>query len=326
MFNFGSVRSHFVFLTFLAVLCWAGAMNAPAASGGPLEGVVSPVKEAVGGRVGEVVETVAPPVRETTEAVTAPVQEVTQAVPPVREVTEVATAPVEPVTETVTPPAKAVTETVSHASASPPVKLPSAPVTQVVGTAGKAVSSPDPTTSATEGVNRAAPEAARNVTQSTPTTSQPASSSPLSADRTAQRQGDSFVPSPARNGSTSAPLPKWVAYIWPAVALVRSGLADLVSRWETAVRIALATSEGSVAGESTGIGPVVAGVHATGGRPRAEDSSSSPLSKIATAVGHFPYNASGAILGYILIVGIMVIALFVAVRWEIARGRREGRG
>jgi hypothetical protein len=152
----------------------------------------------------------------------------------------------------------------------------------------------------------------------------PGSAAPLSADRTVGPQGNRFVPSPARDGSTAAPLPRWLAYIWPAVALARPGLADLVDRWEAAVRVALGTSQGS--GEGAGTGPVVAGVHATGGRPGPEDSSSSPFSKITSAVGHFPYNASGAALGYILIVAIMVIALFAAVRWEIANGRREGRG
>ena len=38
-----------------------------------------------------------------------------------------------------------------------------------------------------------------------------------------------------------------------------------------------------------------------------------------------PAGEAGAALGYIAIVAIMLIALFIAVRWEIANGRREGR-
>lgn len=347
-------RSRLVFLTFLAVFCWAGALSAPTASAGPLEGVAGvtgQVTEAVGKPVQEVVETLPPPVRETVETATAPVQEVTEA-PPAKEVTEAATAPVEAVTETVAPSGKSLTEAVGGtvAKAGGTVEKVGGTVEKVGGAVDKAVPSGGSTTPVTEGVNRTARETVDNGTGTVSATSKRASSSPgsdgaartaspqdsaapgsvtpRSGDRTARRPGNTFVPSPARNGSTAAPLPKWVAYIWPAVALARPGLAELVDRWETALRIALGTSAGS--GDAAGMGPVVAGVHATGGEsgagPRAEDSSSSPLSKITSAVGKFPYNASGAALGYIAIVAIMLIALFVAVRWEIANGRREGRG
>jgi hypothetical protein len=103
-----------------------------------------------------------------------------------------------------------------------------------------------------------------------------------------------------------------------------------VDHWEAALRLALGTSEGF--GERSASGPVVAGVHASGGRPGRPDqsssspSASSPFSKIATAVGDFPYNGVGGVLAYLLIMAIMVIAIYVAVRWEMARSRREGRG
>jgi hypothetical protein len=358
-------RSQLVFLVFVAILCWAGASPAPATSAGPLEGVTGAVTGAVGEPVREVVETVTPPVQEVTEAATKPVEEVTQAVPPpVREVTEAATAPVEGVTEAVKPPVKAVTETVHH-TAAPSGKPANEPVNQVVGTVGKvtdnvgkvvgtvgkAVPGGESATRATESVSNTAREAVENVTGTAPTTSSQASSSEGSgaassrtgasqdpgapnsaaspqANRTVPGQGNLFVPSPAMDGSTIAPLPRWVAYVWPALALTRPGLADLLSRWEAALRAALGgtTSDGSAAGTAAGTGPVVAGAHASGGRPEAESSSSSPFSKVTSAVGDFPYNASGAVLAYIAIVGIMLIALFVAVKWEIAHGRREGRG
>jgi hypothetical protein len=329
----GRVRRKLV-LPVLAVLCWAGVLSAPAASGEPLEGLTGPVTESVTGPVLEIVETVPPPVQEATEAVTAPIQEATQVPPPVEEVTEAATAPVEAVKETVKPPVKAVTETVAppvkvvteavrHPSDPAAVKLPSVPTTQVAGTVSKDL----PT-----------PKRAPSSPGSEPTSSQvgtpqdladQGSAAPLSVDRSGRRHGNRFVPSPAIDGSTAAPLPKWMAYIWPAIALIRPGLADSVQIWAAALRISLGTSEGS--DERAGSGPVVAGVHASGGRPGQADSSSpssssSPFSKITTAVGDFPYNGAGAALAYLLIVAIMVIALYGAVRWEMARSRREGRG
>jgi hypothetical protein len=329
----GRARNDLVFLV-LAVLCWAGAFGAPAASAEPLGAVTGPTTETVIGPVREVVEALPPPVQEATEAVTAPAQEATQVAPPVEEVTEAATAPVEAVKETVKPPVKAVTEavtpaakevteTVRHPSASPPPELPSVPTTQVAGTVSKAIPTSKP---------------APSSPGSDPTSSQAGlpqdladqgSATPLPADSPGRRQGNSFVPSPAMDGSTAAPLPKWMAYIWPAIALFGPGLTDSVHSWVTALRISLRTGGGF--SETTGSGPFVAGVHATGGRSGGADSSSpssysSPFSKITSAVGDFPYNGAGAALAYLVIVAIMVIALYGAVRWEIARSRREGRG
>jgi hypothetical protein len=331
----GRVRKSLVFLV-LAVLCGAGASGAPTASAEPLGAVTGPVTETVTGPVQEVVEALPPPVQEATEAVTAPVQEATQVAPPVQEVTEAATAPVEAVketvkppvkavTETVAPPAKAVTEAVRHPSASPPVKLPSVPTTQVAGTVGKDLStSRGASSSSSSGADPTSPQAG-----STQDLADQGSAAPLPVDRTRRQQQNRFVPSPAIDGSTMAPLPKWMAYIWPAIALFGPGLSDSVHSWASALRISLEASEGL--GETAGTGPVVAGVHATGGRSGQADSSSdssssSPFSKITTAVGDFPYNGAGAALAYLLIVAIMVIALYGAVRWEIARSRREGRG
>jgi len=331
MSRLGRARSNVVFLV-LAVLCWAGGLSAPAASAEPPGAVTGPIAETVSGPVREVVEALPPPVREASEAVTAPVQEATQVVPPVQEVTEAATAPAEAAKETVTPPvkavtetvaptAKAITETVRHPLAPPPVKLPSSPATQVTDTVGAV----DRDLSVSGGApSSPGPDPTSSQIWSPQHLADQGSVAPLSVDRTKREQGNLFVPSPAIDGSTGAPMPKWTAFIWPAIALFRPGLADSVDHWEAAVRLALGTSEGS--GERTGSGPVVAGVHDTGGRPgEADSSSSSPFSKIATAVGDFPYNGVGAALAYLLIVAIMVIALYGAVRWEIARSRREGR-
>lgn len=342
MAKLGRIRgSQLVLLCCFAVLFEAGALTAPTASAGPLEGVTNPVTELGRGPVREVVETVAP-VRETVEAATEPVQEVTES-PPVKEVTETATAPVEGATKQVTPPAKAVAETVTRPSASPPVELPGSPGPQVSGAVGKAVSPAGSTTAVAEGPHQATkddpvvgatgavPPASKHLDASGPDvaissagaqeeTAGQSSASPGSTDALPPA-GNIFVPSPTKNGSTAAPLPRWVAYIWPAIALARPGLAHLVAHWETAVRLALGANDAS------GGALAVAGVHASGGRAGTADpsrSSPSPFSKIPSAIGHFPYNVSGAALGYILIVAIMVIALFAAIRWEIAHGRRGG--
>jgi hypothetical protein len=353
----GRARSNLVFLV-LAVLCWGGALSAPAAAAESLGAVTGPVTEIVNGPVQEVVEALPPPVKETTETVTAPAQEAAQVPPPVKEVTETATAPVEavketvtpPVKETVAPPVKAVKETVA-----PPVKAVTetvAPPAKAVTETGRHASTAPPVS---EGTRQAAQGTVESVTKTVLPTSKRASSSPgpaptssqvgsprghadqgsaaaLSVDRTGRRPGNRFVPSPAIDGSTAAPVPKWLAYIWPAIALLRPGFTDLVDRWEAAVRVALATSAGF--GEGPGTEPVVAGVHASGGSqgqadptsPSSSSSSSSPFSKITSAVGGFPYNGAGAALAYIVIVGIMVLALYGAVRWEMARSRRGGRG
>jgi len=335
MSHLGRIRGKRVLLV-LAALCSAGSFGAPAASAEPVGAIGGPVAETVTGPVGAVVEALPPPAQEATEAATAPVQEATEVAPPVQEVTEAVTAPVEAVKETVAPPAKVVTETVApaakaigetvrrHPPASAPVKLPNAPTTQVAGTAGKDLPTSRPAPSSP------GPDPTSSQVGSPQGLAEQGSAAAPSGDRAGPRQGNLFVPSPAIDGATGAPMAKWMAYIWPAIALFRPGLADSVDHWEAALRLALGTSDGS--DERTGSGPVVAGVHASGGRPEGSDSpsaapsSSSPFSKITTAVGDFPYNGAGAALAYIFILAIMVIALYGAVRWEIARSRREGRG
>jgi len=343
MSRLGRARSHLFFLV-LAILSWACIPGAPAAGAEPLGAVTGQVTEDVTGPVGEVVESLPPPVQETTESVPAPAQEETQAPRPVQEVTETATAPVEAVketvappvkaaTETVAPPVKATTETVRRPSAPPPVKLPSSPTTRTTETVGGVTKDLPPSNRPSS--SSPAPERTSSRSGSPRDLADQGSAAPLSVDRTERREGNRFVPSPAIDGSTGAPLPRWMAYVWPAIALLRGGFADSLDSWEAAVLLALGTSQGF--GDESGVGPVVAGAHAAGGRAEgAEQAGSSslptpsspsfPLSRITTAVGEFPYNGTGAALAYLVIVAIMAIAIYGAVRWEIARARREGHG
>jgi hypothetical protein len=333
----GRARSRVALIVLLAVLCSIGSLTAPTASAGPPEGVVGSVTETVGEPVGEVVETVTPPLEETTEAASGAVQEVTETPPPVGEVTEAATAPAGKIAKEVTPPVKAAAETLPRPPAS----------TQISGAVRGAVSAAGANATAkTGGVKRTTKVAIEDVTGAAtpaPQSARPPGSdstgpapektagrdaAPSSPEATARAPGATFVPSPSKTGATAAPLPKWVSYIWPAIALLRPDLVNLLERSAPAMRLVLGASDG-FEGEGA-----VAGVHATGGRFGPSDSSStaspsspsSPFSKITSAVGQFPYNVSGAVLGYILIVAIMLIGLFVAIRWEIANGRREGRG
>lgn len=344
----GRARSrHLVLLLCITIPCWVGAFAA-SASAGPLDGVTGPVSEAVGEPVREVVETVTPPLQETTEAKSGPVQEVTETPPPVREVAEAATPPVEKIAKEVTPSVKAAAETVAHPPASPSPGSPRSPAGQVAGTVRGAVSAAGATTTPkAEAVNRATSGAAEDLTETVrpaPKYARPSGSgstvpapdevtnrgpaSPPSSEPTARPRGATFVPSPSKTGATAAPLPKWVSYIWPAVALLGPDLVNLLDRSEPVLRQMFGTSDGS------GGDGAVAGVHASGGRfgpsgsssTASPSSPSSPFSRITSAVGQFPYNVSGAVLAYILIVAIMLIGLFVAIRWEIANGRREGRG
>jgi hypothetical protein len=161
------------------------------------------------------------------------------------------------------------------------------------------------------------------ITRRAPDGSGPISQKPGDGTQTTGPWGN-LLKELSRDGSIRAPLPKWMAYIWPAIALTVPGLADFLEHWESQ-DLSLAAGTG-VEGTGTSGSFGVAGVHAPGGKAGAPDSSSLPFSKIASAIGHFPYNAPGAALGYLLIVAIMLIALFAAVKWEMTRERREGRG
>jgi hypothetical protein len=322
-------RLSLLFLICVAIPAWAEAGSPSSARAESLEGVT--------GAVEEVVETVTKPVEEAVpQAPAAPVQEVTEAVtPPVQEVTEAATAPVEAVTKEVPPPVKAAAETVTRPppvihepQSSPPPRSSPSPTKAVTGTVGGAVSSVGGTAHHDERAEEPSQEAVGEVNEG----ARP-SSAPSAGDRTGRPRGAVFIPPPTKDGATRAPMPRWVSYIWPAIALARPGLVELVGRLEEAVRVVLAASAGW-SHQVAGAGPVVAGVHASGGHAASTDGSSaasppsrssSPFSEITSAVGDFPYDLVGAVLGYLLIVTIMVIAIIVAVRWEMAHDQRKDR-
>lgn len=310
------------------------AGQAPGEVGATVEEVAAPLTETVAPPVREATETASSPTGEVVETVTRPVREATGvATPPMHEVTEAVAPPVEEATETVVQPVRELTERASGSSPGDTGNSPAEVTGEAAGTA-------TPTAQKTVGAVR---EATSSTSSAPPgpgiketlnssggtmvdTATVAGAARPRSGPAAADLgPGDDTFEAPSSDGAVRAPPPKWLAYVWPAIALTRSaGFTGFLERWETAsLRLALATSTDPGGGRQ-----VVAGIHAAGGRAKAPASSEprpSPFSKITSAIGHFPYNVPGAALGYILIVAIMLIALFAAVRWEIARGRREGR-
>jgi hypothetical protein len=162
----------------------------------------------------------------------------------------------------------------------------------------------DPTTADTGAPQGVDPDKSSPAASAAPTT-------PMAS------QANAFVPSPARNGSTGAPLPRWVAYIWPAVALGRQYFEDLAGRWAQASS-RLATGESGAAAAGQG----VAGVHASGGNQ--ESSDSSLFSKIPSPFsGGFYSSTATKALTYLLLAALAVIAVALVVRREVVVGRRE---
>jgi hypothetical protein len=354
MVKFGSARTARL-VQFGCGLLAAGsvaAFDAPGAFAGPLEGVTGPVTQAVVEPVREATGAVTSPVQEVTEAVTQPVPEATEVpAPPVHEAAETVAPTVKEATETVTRPAKEATETVTRPAqevteaVKPPVK-----VHVPTGTSG----------SSSSGAVKSAAGAAHEVTRTATHTAEDAigavvtdaarsgrsspggdrateganrgaandavaSPGPGSSNATAGLGAGIFVVPPG-DGSVRAPLPKWMAYVWPAIALMRPALADLLGRWE---RESLRLASGTGTGSGSGGGPVVAGVHASGGRPAAAEAadSSSPFSKIPSALGDaFSPDVPTSAWAYLCLAAFAVIAVAAAVRREITVGRRQGRG
>jgi hypothetical protein len=301
------------------------------ASAALLEGVTGPLPKTVGVPIEEVTETLTPPVGEAVETVTRPVEEAGEAVAPA-------------------------TQAVAGTVAAPPVtsvKVPAVPVVPVPSAStelppGGAVESTGTTVREATGVaTRTAQEAVGVVTGgilSDPSSA--ASGGPVAGpDRTGAASvqpseserpspvagepdlgpGEDTFEVPSNDGSVRAPFDRWLAYVWPAVALTGPGLANLLDHWEqhTLHLAALGTSTAGDAGSSDG--PVVKGVHAAGGRPRGSDSSQSLFSRIPSALDHFPRSVPTPALAYLLVVAAMVLAVLIAIRWEIVHHRRQGQ-
>jgi hypothetical protein len=330
----------------LLALCVALVVSAgPASAAVGLPSPPAPVEGVVGAPVGKVKETVekvtegvVPPTQGPTEAVEA----APAAVPPVAEVTETAASPVKEVTEAATK----TTEEVTHAVTQAPV-VPAAPVVPSVeasaitkpksvskGSASGVSGSSADSVSSAHG-SPSASSAAED--ESTPTTAAPApaasAGSPVAADdgdeasAVQSPEDDRRSKVPTEGGAVRAPVPKWVAYVWPAIALTwRHPAATLpaYARQVGAGASSSAAGAGTTGSESPAQG--VKGVHASGGLPPDHAGhSSSPFAKIPAAVGGFTSGVPGEAIAYLILVALIVAAVFVAVKVELGR-RGSGAG
>jgi hypothetical protein len=327
-----------VVLVFGALAVGSASSSVSAAHAGALEGLPGTVREVtesveevangVAPTVQEVAETAPPPVAEVTETVTPPVVEATQAVvPPVREVAETATQATQEVIAKVPSPAattpkpstpavdpsgetKAVTKTVTHDAEGA-----LGAVTGAVN-GGRSPASGGPTGNSTAGGGQ--------------TREAPAPTEADRADSAAKATGgggdgmrgekfDALSP----DGSIRAPLPKWMAYVWPAIALTWHHLAGLLTQWEHEGTRFLSASDGGASDGGASGSQGVAGVHASHAAGASSDSSSSPFAPIPAAIGGFTSHVPGGALAYLAIVAILVAAVFFVVKYELAR--RDGR-
>jgi hypothetical protein len=257
---------------------------------------------------------VAPPVHEATATVA----------PSVKEATEIVTRPAKEVTEAVKPPVKVLVPTDTSGSSSAGAAKTAGGVVReatemathtakdAIGAVITDATRSDRSSAGRDGTEGAYKGAANDAV---------ASHEPGNSNATVGVADGIFVVPPS-DGSVRAPLPKWMAFVWPAIALIWPAQADLLGRWEQgSLRPVFGTGTGP------GVGPVVAGVHASGGRPEAADSSSSPFSKIPSALGHaFRPGVPASALAYLFLVTLAVIAVAAAVRREILGGRRQGPG
>jgi hypothetical protein len=331
-------------------LCVALVVSAgPASAAVGLPSLPPPVEEAVGAPVGKVTETVekvtesvVPPAKETAETVETP-----PPVPPVAEATETVKPPVKEVVETAT---KA-TEEVTHAAAQAPTvpATPAAPSVPAVPpvqppavTKPKQVSGGATSSSGSSGsVSRSGTTARVTPSGSSSSTVEPTAAPAVPTETaspgapvTGGGEGPAARPPDEHQGPTvstesgavRAPVPKWVAYVWPAIALTWRHPAATLPTYAKQVGVA-ASSRAAAGATDEGDAPAqgVKGVHASGGLPpdRA-DHSSSPFGKIPAAVGGFASGVPGEALAYLILVALIVAAVFVAVKVEL--GRRGGSG
>jgi hypothetical protein len=321
-----------VLLLCSAVVVSSVSFRVSVADAGALEGLPGPVRE-VTESVEEVANGVVPTVQEVTEA----------APPPVAEVTETVAPPVVEATQAVVPPVREVAETATHATQEAIAKVPSPVVTTPKLPSVPAVDPSGETKAVTQTATRDVESGLGAVTGAVHAGQSPASGGSVGtstagsgqtreafahteadrADSAAKATGDSDgmrdekFSAPSADGAIRAPLPKWMAYVWPAIALTWRDLAGFLTRWEHDGARLLSASDGG-AGGSQG----VAGVHASHAAGAASGSSSSPLAPIPAAIGGFTSHVPGEALAYLAIVGILVVAVFVAVKLELAhRGR-----
>ena len=251
-----------------------------------------------------------------TGQVTEVVTPVVQAVPTVPQVKATVTTTAQAVTAKVTPPPPAKAEPTSE----PPSKAVEDAlhaVTERAATATGAALPAAPVQASPPAVvepKGQVTDDAPSVAASTESAATAAAAAPTEPPAAAART--TFVPAPAKNGSTGSPLPHWVAYVWPAVALTGP---DLVRAGEHLGHALAQLVPDLPAGGEGG----VAGVHASGGRPEAAASSSPLFARLPSEIGHAFSSVPTPLFVYLGLLALAVIAVALAVRREIGAGRRS---
>jgi hypothetical protein len=194
-------------------------------------------------------------------------------------------------------------------------------VARTVETLGKTVESTSSSVvDRATGTAPTAPAGPEDLESPAPESPTPAASTSPAGDASAY-VGGGFRPSPSEDGSVRAPLGKWAAYIWPAVALTRAAAPGLVKDWaKDALRLALDPADSTA---SSGAAQGVAGVHAEhlGG------DGSSLFSQIPSALtgGYGPDLPLPVTVFYFLVV-IAIFGVLIAMLWDLeylGRSRRR---
>jgi hypothetical protein len=255
-------------------------------------------------------------VEQVTGQVTEVVSPVVQAVPTVPQVKATVTTTAQAVTAKVTPPPPPAKAEPTSESPSKAVEDVLHAVTEKAETATGAALPAVPAQASPPAVVEPEDQVVDppSVADSSEATTTTAAATPTEPPAAAART--TFVPAPAKNGSTGSPLPRWVAYVWPAVALTGP---DLVSVGEHLGRALAQLVPDLPAGGEGG----VAGVHASGGRPEAAASSSPLFARLPSEIGHAFSSVPTPIFVYLGLLALAVIAVALAVRREIASGRRS---
>jgi hypothetical protein len=320
--------------------------TASSAAASPLDGLTAQLEEAARratSTVDQVAATVTTPPPVSSPPPVPPVAD--KAPPPVATATDRATAEVRKLPRAAAklplPPLPKAAAKPPELSGQPPVSdgnggegSPTGPVTRTIETASQAAATTVEAVGQT--VESTSPSAVDRATGTAPTPPAPevvpagpqTAEDAASADEASASDAASayvrggFLPSPSNDGSVRAPLGKWAAYIWPAVALTRAVLPSVSKDWaKDALRLALDPADATA---RSGAAQGVAGAHAEHlGGP----SSGSPLfSQLRSALtgGYGPELPLPAKVFFLTVV-LGIFGLFITMLWDLGYLRRPRR-
>jgi hypothetical protein len=323
-----------IFFLYVAIAAGAAFFSPAAAAAGPLDGLTGPVEETVRTATSAVNQVAATATASPPVASPPPVPRVDDKALP-----DVSTGTSQALSEGAkkpTPAGKLPLPAVKlpGPSGQPPVSLgdsegdsPAGPVTRTVETATRtAKTTVEALGQTVESTSSSALDRATG-TAPTPTNRHdaeapgPEASAP--ADEASAYVGGRFLPSPSEDGSVRAPLGKFAAYIWPAVALTRVAMPGLAKDWaKDALRRALDPADATA---SSGAAQGVEGAHAE--HRGSQSSGPSLFSQIPFALtgGYGPDIPLPAMVFYLVVI-IGIFGVLLAMLWDLeylGRSRRR---